>query len=110
MSLLGIDPEDVYPKDLPNLYQGEKFEIYGRYDRSRKFTMRVVGHNGRRVLDMTFGKDIAESQVGEKEMPFRWAFWKLHHLYSEMLRRGESERVKAQIEALKKQYDLTTLY
>ena len=110
MSLLGIDPEDVYPKDLPNLYQGEKFEIYGRYDRSRKFTMRVVGHNGRRVLDMTFGKDIAQAGVGEKEMPFRWAFWKLHHLYSEMLRRGESERVKAQIEALKKQYDLTTLY
>jgi Mg-chelatase subunit ChlD len=110
MSLLGIDPEDVYPKDLPNLYQGEKFEVYGRYDRSRKFTMRVVGQNGRRVLDLTFGKDIAEAAVGEKEMPFKWAFWKLHHLYSEMLRRGESERVKAQIEALKKQYNLTTLY
>lgn len=110
MSLLGIDPEDVYPKDLPNLYQGEKFEIYGRYDRSRKFTMRVVGHNGHRVLDLTFGKDISNAKVGEKEMPFRWAFWKLHHLYSEMLRRGASERVKAQIEALKKQYNLTTLY
>lgn len=110
MSILGIDPDDVYPKDLPDLYQGEKYEIYGRYDRSRKFTMRVVGQNGHRVLDMTFGKDIAEAAVGEKEMPFRWAFWKLHHLYSEMLRRGESERVKAQIEALKKQYDLSTLY
>jgi hypothetical protein len=72
--------------------------------------MRVVGQNGRRVLDLTFGKDIAEAAVGEKEMPFKWAFWKLHHLYSEMLRRGESERVKAQIEALKKQYNLTTLY
>ncbi len=110
MSLLGIDPEDVYPKDLPNLYQGEKFEIYGRYDRVRKFTMRVVGHNGRRVLDLTFGKDISDATEGAKEMPFDWAFWKLHHLYSEMLRRGESERVKAQIEALKKQYNLTTLY
>ncbi|MBL4700746.1 MAG: VWA domain-containing protein, partial [Phycisphaeraceae bacterium] len=69
MSLLGIDPEDVYPKDLHNLYQGEKFEIYGRYDRSRKFTMRVVGHNGRRVLDLTFGKDIADAAVAKKKCP-----------------------------------------
>ncbi len=110
MSLLGIDPEDVYPRELANLYQGERFVVYGRFDRNHKFTMRLVGHNGRRVLDLTFSKKISDATPADKKMAYDWAFWKLHHLYSEMFRRGHTDQVKAQIEALRKQYKLKTLY
>lgn len=110
LTSMGVDPEDVYPQHLPNLHQGERFVIFGRYDQPREFTMRLVGHNGRRVLDLTFTKDLKFAEPGDKQMAFDWAFWKLHHLYSEMIRHGQSERIKEDIEFLRRKYKLNTLY
>ena len=39
-----------------------------------------------------------------------WAFWKLHHLYSEVIRTGEDPQLLHQIEMLQNQYGLQTLY
>jgi len=107
-SVMAVDPEDVFPADLPNLHQGEKFVIFGRYDRARPFTMRLVGHNGRRLLDLTFTKDLSTAQMGDESMAYDWAFWKLHHLYSEMIRRGDTDEIRKQIDYLAKKYKLKT--
>lgn len=108
VSVMGVDPEDVYPEDLPNLHQGEKFVLFGRYDRARPFTMRLVGHNGKRLLDLTFTKDLAIAETSDEKMSFDWAFWKLHHLYSEMIRKGDTEEIRKQIDYLARKYKLKT--
>lgn len=107
----GIDPAEVYPRDLPNIHQGQTFSIFGRWDTADRFTMRISGKNGSKPVDLTFTRDLAQGLKGEKKMAAEWAFWKLHNLYNQLITEGVNvPAVKAQIEALRKEYGLKTVY
>jgi uncharacterized protein YegL len=110
LNAIGLDFEEVFPHNLPNIHQGETFSVYGRYEIGGAFTMRVSGHNGVKGMDVTFGGDLSGARVGEKTIPEDWAFWKLHHIYSEIIRQGEKPELKAKIAELKQRFDLKTLY
>ena len=106
----GVDRRQVYPRVPHDVYQSEPFSLFGRFDRLGKFTMRVAGRSGKQMLDFTFMLDLAQAQPGDKQLPKDWAFWKLHHLYSEMIRQGETDALKQQIEQIRKRYKLKTMY
>ncbi|MCX5659212.1 MAG: VWA domain-containing protein [Planctomycetota bacterium] len=106
----GIDPAEVYPRDLPNIHQGQMFSIFGRWDTADRFTMRISGKNGSRPVDVTFTRDLAQGAKGEKKMATEWAFWKLHWLYSQLISVGNTPAIRAQIEAIRKEYGLKTVY
>ena len=110
MNLIGLEQNEVFPHHLPNIHQGETFAIFGRYEVPSQFTVRVSGHNGSKGMDLTFGGDLLAAPLGEKEIPDQWGFWKLHHLYSKIIRQGESAQLKDQIKELKDRFDLKTLY
>ncbi len=110
LNVIGLEMDEVFPHNLPNIHQGETFNIYGRYEKGGAFTMRVGGHNGNKAMDVTFGGDLPAAAIGRKEIPEEWAFWKLHHLYSEIIRRGERPDLKTKIKELKDRFDLKTLY
>ena len=111
MSVAGLDENEVFPRDLPNIHQGETFSIFGRYADPDQFTMRLIGHNGNQLLDLTFARDIREARQGEKQLAIDWAFHKLHFLYSELIRAGEDDReVRQGIDYLRREYKLKTLY
>ena len=110
LDAVGIDKTQVFPRDLPNIHQGETISVYGRYARPGQFTMRMTGHNGEKRLDFTFTKQIPVQHDGDEKIAMNWAFWKLHHLYSELIRTGETGQIKAQIDYLRKKYGLKTLY
>ena len=109
-SVAGIQDSEIYPLNLPNVHQGETFTVFGRYRNPNAFTMRLMGHNGPELFDFTFSRDLREAEVGGNPIEQGWALWKLHHLYSEVLRRGEQKSILDQIETLRKAYDLKTLY
>ena len=106
----GQGVSQVYPVHLPNIHQGERFSLYGRYRHEVPFVVQIRGNNAGRPVDFSFTRDPADAPRGEKQIAFDWAFWKLHHLYSELLRRGSTPAVMAQIEQIRKQYGLKTLY
>ncbi len=110
LNVIGLDMAEVFPHNLPNVHQGEHFSIYGRYINPVKFNMRLAGHNGQRRMDFTFGGDLRAAPEGEKTIPATWGFWKLHHIYSEIIRKGKSSQLQNEIDALKKRFDLKTLY
>lgn len=110
LSIIGLDADEVFPRDLPNIHQNESFSIYGRYGEERPFTMRMIGHNGRGLLDFTVKRDLAEALGGDENIADRWAFTKLHHLYNEMIIQGETKDLRAAIEFLRRKYGLKTLY
>lgn len=109
VSVAGAQVDEVYPLNLPNVHQGERFSVYGRYGRRGPFTMRITGSNGAESVDFTFTRDLNLAGRGDASVAKGWAFWKLHHLYSEMLR-GDSSQLKAEIERLRKRYGVRTLY
>jgi hypothetical protein len=109
LSVVGLDGE-VYPLHLPNIHSGESFSVFGRYQKPEQFMMRITGRNADRAVDFTFSRDLAASPRGDAAVRQGWAFWKLHHLYSEMIRRGEARELLAEIDQLRRQYRLKTLY
>jgi len=111
LSTLGLNVDEVFPVDLPNIHQGETFSIFGRFDNPGKpFTMRLIGHNGQQTFDFTFTRDLFDAPIGDQQISRDWAFWKLHHLYNLMIRQGDTRELRQEIEYLRRRYKLETLY
>lgn len=110
LDVVGVDDAEVYPRNLPNVHQGEPFSVFGVYERSGRFTLRVSGHNGQKKLDFTHGFNFAVADQADKKLGSDWAFWKLHHLYSRIIAEGERQTIMNQINELRKRYKLKTLY
>jgi hypothetical protein len=106
----GVDGNEVYPRNLPNIHQGERFRVFGRYGRPVPFTMTLTGTSDDQAVDITFTRDLMSAQRGGEAIAGAWAFRKLHFLYSEIIRLGERQELLDQIEQLRRRYDLRTLY
>ena len=82
--------QTVFPADLPNIHQGETISVFGRFDRPEQVhdaLQRPVGGQGRRVH---LHPPIERSRPRRRgRLPPDWAFWKLHDLYSLIIREGE---------------------
>ena len=110
MNIVGMDADEVFPRDLANIHQAEVFSVYGRYDQEKPFTVRITGRNGKSPIDFTVRQHLANAQIGDQNIASNWAFWKLHHLYSLMIRQGETKELKQGIKQLRQKYKLKTLY
>jgi len=106
LSIVGSGARDVHPIALADIHQGQPFSIYGRFDVQGPFTIRIAGSglkDGRvQPVDFTFIRDLRTSRQGPKTIADEWAFWKLHHLYSEQIRLGESRPIRNKIRTLEK--------
>jgi len=110
LSTVGLDGQEVYPVDLPNIHQGERFSVFGTFDDTRAFTMRVTGVNSLKPLDFTHTFDLVGAPQGDAEIAKQWAFWKLHHLYSRIIQEGERRSIVDEIRDIQRRYGLRTLY
>ena len=104
----GIDR--VYPIYLPNVHQGERLEVFGRYATAVPLTMNISGRSLGQRVDFTFRSDLADAPEADAELARSWAFWKLHHLYSEIIRLGEQPELVEAIRELQARYGWRTLY
>lgn len=110
LDVAGLDGTTVYPIDLPNIHQGETFSVYGRFADADEFTMQITGNSGGRGVSFTFTRDLDLAPVGDDAISTRWAFWKLHALYSRIIQEGEQPQLLAEVQRLRERYGLRTLY
>ena len=106
----GLQTNSLFPADLPNIHQGETIRVYGRFTDQDKFTMRLTGRSAGKDVEFTFSRRISEADVGGETLATNWAFWKLHDLYSLIIREGEQDALLEQVDQLRKKYGLKTLY
>ncbi len=110
LNLAGGSVREVYPADLPNIHQNERFALFGRFDHPAPFTLGVTGTSAGQPVDFTFTLDLNDAGRGDDSIARDWAFWKLHHLYNRVLREGDGTALRRQIDALRKRYNLKTVY
>jgi Mg-chelatase subunit ChlD len=110
LDVAGLDGNTVYPIDLPNIHQGETFSVYGRFADADEFTMQITGNSGGRGVSFTFTRDLDLAPVGDDAIATRWAFWKLHALYSRIIQEGEQPALLDEVQRLRERYGLRTLY
>lgn len=110
LSSAGLDDTEVYPIVLADLCQGQQLSVFGTFKTARSFTMHIAGQSHSSRLDFTFNCNLHEAQPGDKTIAHDWAFWKLHHLYSRSLKGIDSDALRTEIQQLRKQLKLKTLY
>lgn len=110
LDVTGVDSESVFPADLPNIHQGQTIAVYGRFKEAGPFTMQLAGRSAGKDVAFTFRRDLKAAAQGEKAIATQWAFWKLHDLYSLIIREGERKELLDQVNELRKKYGLKTLY
>ncbi len=111
VQVAGRRATDVFPAVLPSIHQGQAFALYGRYSGEGPLTFRVTGRSADgKPVDFTFGQDPAQAPRGGADIAQGWAFWKLHHLYSEVLRLGQRDDLLQQMRALEQRFGLKALY
>jgi len=106
LNVAGLDNTTVYPTSLPTIHQGQTLQIFGRYSATGPFTMSLTGQSAGQPVEFTFRRSIADAAVGPEAVANDWARWKLHDLFSQVLREGERPELMRQIEQLQDDYDL----
>lgn len=108
---VGVEAGLIYPRLPRDLYQGQTASLFGRYTATaQRISMRLTGSSGPDVLDLTFTLDFAKAIQAGPEVATQWAFWKLHQLYSDMLKEGRSPAIQKQMDELRERYKLKTAY
>lgn len=110
LSVAGLEAGGVFPRDVPNIHQGETFSLYGRFGEAKSFVMQLDGQNAGQKVSFTFTRDLGAARRGDADIAKEWGRWKLHDLYNRILREGDSPQLQAQVEYLRKRYGLKTVY
>ena len=105
----GLDLDQIFPRHVPNIHQGETFSIFGRFDRNEPVKMQIGGSNFDQTVAFAFSRNFRQAAAGDRQIAERWAFHKLHHLYSEQIRRGNDKQIQRQIRQLEKRYKLKAM-
>ncbi len=106
----GLASSNIFPREIPHIHQGQTVSVFGRFDKLEVFTMQVSGSSSNRSVAFAFKRDLAKAIKGDQQIAHDWAFWKLHHLYSELIRQGNNDNIRRQIEWLAKKYEFKTVY
>lgn len=109
-AVLGVNSDEVYPRGSLDIYYGQIFSIYGRIGTQGTITIRMAGKAGAQPMDFTFSLPVNKAKPAQQKLAQDWAFWKVHHLYSESLRLGDPPAIRRTIDQLIESYGLDRRY
>ncbi|MBV9462728.1 MAG: VWA domain-containing protein [Verrucomicrobiae bacterium] len=109
----GVDPAQVYPRNLPHIYQNTPLLIYGRYDPSHEklFTMQILGNSFGTTKELLTRQVFSEAKKGTRQIALDWGKQKTYHLIGQTLQ-GASPELDAEIRRTSQRYevDIRDLY
>ena len=89
----GVDPNLVYPRNLPHLYQNTPLLLYGRYDpeKEKLFTMQILGDSFGATKELLTQQIFAKAKKGNRQIALNWGRQKTYHLIGQTLQDDSSE-------------------
>ncbi len=107
----GFTVEDVYPRELPDLFYGSSLAVAGRYSNATTgaVTVRLSGRSGGRRTSQVFRFSLDDG-AENPFIPRLWATRRIGELLDEVRVMGESAQLVEEIEALGLRYGIVTPY
>lgn len=106
----GVEVEDLYPENLPDLFQGSSLLLTGRYRATGEaVTVRVRGRAGDERREYVYHFDLAQTG-GRDFVPRLWATRRVGALLDRVRVEGETPALVEEIRALGLGYGLVTPY
>lgn len=104
------DAYEVYPKQMPDLFQGGELVIVGRYRKPGATSVTIDGRRAGERMTWQYPATFTESGSDNDFLPRLWAARKIGYLMDEVRLRGETSEVKEEIIRLAKRYAIVTPY
>lgn len=101
---------NVYPVQLPDLFQGGSLTLLGRYRNSGKATIRLSGTVNQAPRKFEANGDFARNETRHDFIPALWASRAVGYMLDQIRLKGESEALKQEIIALARAYGIITPY
>ena len=105
-----IEPADVYPPELPDLFRGSQVVAFGRYSGNGHTALRLRGSMGDREKEFVYDATFPKSNQGNDFLPQLWAQRKIGYLLDQIRLHGESDELKDEAIRLSRKFGVATPY
>jgi Ca-activated chloride channel homolog len=112
IEMTGTDLNRIYPRDLPDLFEGGQLVIAGRYRRSGSSTLRISGKVGGERRTFKFPVELAERgrASGHDYVEKLWATRRVGDLIDQIDMHGSNKELVDELVALSTRYGILTPY
>ncbi len=112
LELAGVDTNRVYPRDIPDLFEGGQLVLAGRYRQSGRTTIRIAGKVGDERRTYEFPADLAGSYSGSGHdfVERLWAVRRVGDLIDQIDMNGQNRELVDELVSMSLKYGLMTPY
>ncbi len=105
-----VVPNRTYPAVLPDVYQGQRLVISGRYRGAGPSTLTVSGRIGAEARTLALPIEFPEDDDRHRWVARLWAKRRAEHLLAQIRMYGETPEAKDEVVALSTSYGFATPY
>lgn len=106
----GAGVYDVFPKTLPDVFEGSQLLVTGRYRNPGAFTLTLRGSVNEKQHEDTYKLDFPASNLANDFLPRIWASRKVGYLLDQIRLHGEESELKEEVIELAKKFGIITPY
>ncbi len=110
LSYSGVDVEDIYPREIPDLFKGSQLVLLGRYSGDGDMLVNLKGNVGEEVKEFTYEVSLPEDDLDNDFIPRLWASRKIGYLMDQIRLHGEEKELIDSIVDLSLEYGIMTPY
>jgi Ca-activated chloride channel homolog len=107
----GVELNEIYPPNLPDLFHGTQLVVLGRYEGDGPATIKLTGNVGKEVKEFVY--DLKFPAKTGDDRPFvedLWARRKVGYLLDQIRVNGDKKELVDEVISLAKRYGITTPY
>ncbi|MFT7616644.1 MAG: hypothetical protein ACI97A_000268 [Planctomycetota bacterium] len=106
----GVKIEQVYPKNIGDLFKGSELTLLGKYQKPGNAVIRLRGKLGKGSKEYTFEQKFSDKKTGKDFISVLWAKRKVGYLWDQIRLKGENKELKDEIVRLGKTFAIATPY
>lgn len=106
----GIKVEDMYPREIPDLFKGSQLIRFGRYSGSGDTVVELTGYVGDKGRKFIYEVGFSKENPDNEFIPRLWATRKIGYLLDEIRLHGEDKELVDEIIELSLEYGIMTPY
>lgn len=98
------------PANLPDFFSGDQITIFGRYDGSGDYAIRLLGEVNGKSREFVYEGTFPAASAENRFIPRLWATRRVGYLLDEIRLRGENVELKDEVVRLSREYGIMTPY
>ncbi|MFQ5605800.1 MAG: VIT domain-containing protein [bacterium] len=101
---------DLYPQKLPDIFQGQRLAVFGRYRATGQVDIKLSGQQNKKLRQFSYPASFANREMEQDFIAKLWANRKVAHLLAQIRFNGENPELVEAVRKLGLEYGIVTPY